>query len=216
MQIQRSGGTTKNMKTTILILIILTILLLVYLKIKNKCAKPNPKNPVIKGTIFYHEDDFGQVEIIPSENFDRLVKEAENVQDFSEKHFDGGGYTDMYVRKENDLRLEAREIKVSELNEVLSKLSIEKHTIVTTGIRPGEMLSEDTFGYGENDRGLFFDVKDGIVSNIWISGRLEVNDETLIAVLNEIGTKWNLLLMDWNKLELVDLKSKEQLKKYVE
>lgn len=176
----------------------------------------NSEKTKIKGTIFYHEDDFGQVEIIPSENFERLIKEAKNVKDFSEKHSDGGGFTDIYVREQSGLKLEERKIKVSELNNILTKLSVEKHTMTTTGIRPDEMLHKNTFGYGENYNGLFFDFKDDIVSNIWISGRLNVNDEKLISVMNEIGTTWSLVLMDWNSLELIDLKNKKQIKKYVE
>lgn len=211
------------MKTVIIILVILIVLVLAYTQMSKTENKPNSdlteiknSSKEIKGTIFYHEDDFGQVEIIPNENFERLIKEAENVKDFAEKHFDGGGFTDMYVREESGLKLEERKIKVSELDEVLSKLSVEKHTIATTGIRPDEILSKNTFGYGENYNGLFFDFKQDIVSNIWISGRLDVNDEKLVSVLNELGTKWNLLLMDWNSLELIDLKNKEQIKKYVE
>jgi len=204
------------MEIGITILVILIVLILVYSKMNKTEIITNSEKPEIKGTIFYHEDDFGQVEIIPSENFERLIKEAENVKDFSEKHFEGGGFTDIYVREQSGLKLEERKIKVSELNDILSKLSVEKHTIATTGIRPDEMLSKNTFGYGENYNGLFFDFKEDIVSNIWVSGRLNVNDEKLISVMNEIGTKWNLLLMDWNSLELIDLQNKEQIKKYVE
>ena len=209
------------MKTVIIISVIAIVLILVYQKLNNSKtdgdnAEIENSNKNIKGTIFYHEDDFGQIEIIPNENFDELIKEARSVEDFSGKHFDGGGYTDVYVREDNGLKLEERKMQVSELNEILSKLPVDKHTIVTTGIRPDEMLSENTLGYGENYNGLFFDFKDGIVSNIWISGELNMNDEKLISVLNEIGEKWSLLLMDWNSLELIDLKNKEQIKKYIE
>ena len=38
-----------------------------------------------KGTIFYHEDDFCQIEIVPKENLSDLLKQADNIADFSPK-----------------------------------------------------------------------------------------------------------------------------------
>jgi hypothetical protein len=174
-----------------------------------------PAHSGIKAAIFFHEDDYGQVQILSNQNFDWLMKEAENVQDFSLRHNAGKGFTNVYLRKDEGLKLEERNIKVSEIEEMLSKLGLEKHGIVSTGIRPGEMLSENTFGYGENYNGLFFDFKEDIVSNIWIAGILNVSDAKLIALLNEIGRKWSLVLMDWNSMDLIDLKSEVQIQKYL-
>ncbi|MDC8003878.1 hypothetical protein POV27_07430 [Aureisphaera galaxeae] len=199
-----------------IVLVIVVALFLVYFQVIKERDAAQTERKEIEGTIFYHEDDFGQIEIVPVENFDRLITEAQNVKDFAEKHFTGAGYSAMYEREETGLKLVDRKIEVSELTEILSKLSLEKHTKVTSGIRPNEFVSEHTVGYGENYNGLFFDRKDNIVSNIWIAGRLNADDNTTAAVLNEIGMKWDLLLMDWNSLELIDLKSKDQIKEYLE
>ncbi|GAB1856115.1 hypothetical protein MHTCC0001_09500 [Flavobacteriaceae bacterium MHTCC 0001] len=166
-------------------------------------------------SIFYHEDDYLQVEIIPSDNFDELIKQAENVQDFAEKHFDGGGYTDIMVREENGVKLKEREIKPKELDLILSELPIRKCTDVSTGIRPGEIKSKNTYGYGENYNGIFFNFNSNSVTGIWIAGSPNIEDKILVKILNDIGKKWSLLLMDWNSLELVDLKDKEQIEKYL-
>jgi len=42
-----------------------------------------------------------------------------------------------------------------------------------------------------------------------------VDDKILTKILNDIGEKWSLLLMDWNSLELIDLKDKKQIEKYL-
>jgi len=169
----------------------------------------------LSNSIFYDEDHYRQVEIVPSENFNELIKQAENVQDFAEKHFDGGGYTDMTVRAENGFQLKKRGIKSRELDLILSDLPIKRYTEVSTGIEPGEMRSENTYGYGENYNGIFFDFESDSVTGIWIAGSPNIENEKFTQTLISIGNKWNLLLMDWNTLELIDLKNKEQIEKYL-
>lgn len=53
-------------------------------------------------TIFYHEDDYLQVEILPLENLDQLKKESADVENYSKKCFGGFGYTDIYVRSDKN------------------------------------------------------------------------------------------------------------------
>lgn len=210
------------MKIGIIIAIILIALIIVIISMRaskstdSKITNESETKPInVSNSIFYHEDDYKQVEIVPAENFNELIKQAENVQDFAEGHFDGGGYTDMMVREDSGSKLKERGIKSVELDLILSELPIKKSTEVSTGIRPGEMKSENTFGYGENYNGIFFDFESDTVTGIWIAGSIPTDNEKVIEVLNKIGQEWSLLLMDWNSLELVDLKKKEQIEKYL-
>lgn len=166
-------------------------------------------------SIFYHEDDYRQVEIVPFENLKKLMQQAQNIHDFSEKHLDGGGYSDTMIREENGYKLDQRKIDPKELDRIFSELSIQKYIEVSTGIRPGEMLSENTFGYGKNYNGIFFDYEGNSVTNIWMVGSPHMDNEKLIITLNHIGKKWNLLLMNWNTLRLIDLKDKKQIERYL-
>jgi hypothetical protein len=169
----------------------------------------------MENSIFYHEDDYRQVEIVSSENFEELIKQAENVQDFADQHFDGSGYTDVIVREDNGLKLNQRGIGTNELDSFLSELGLVKYSEVSTGIRPGEMESKNTIGYGQNYRAIFFDYETDTVQSIWITGTPDVEKTLYAEVLNKVGMKWNLLLMDWNSLELIDLRNKEQIEKYL-
>ncbi len=169
----------------------------------------------VEGSIFYHEDDFCQVEILPNENFNSLIKQADNVQEFTAKHFNGVAYSDMMIRDNHEMELSERGIKPIELETILSQLESQRHASVTTGITPGEMASENTIGFGKNYRGLFYDFESDIVKNIWIAGFLEVDLDKQTKVLNQLGEKWNLLLIDWNSLTLIDLKDKNQINKYL-
>jgi hypothetical protein len=210
------------MKIGIIIAIVLVAAIIVVISMR--VSKPSDvdvkteveSEPVnISNSIFYHEDDYQQVEIVPIENFKELIKQAKNVQDFADKHFDGTGYSDMMVREENGFQLKQRGIKSKELDFILSELPVKKYIDVSTGIRPGEMKSENTFGYGENYDGIFFEFESDTVSGIWIAGSPSIEKEKFAQVLNEIGNKWKLLLMDWNSLELIDLNNKEQIEKYL-
>ena len=205
----------------VIAIIIIGIIILIFsqrnMKTKSSQVKVERDKTQIDSanSIFYHEDDYLQVEIVPFENFNELIKQAENVQDFSEDYFYGSGYTDMMVREENEFKLKQRGIQPKELDLIFSDLPIKRYNEVSTGIHPGEMTSENTFGYGKNYNGIFFDFESDFVTGIWISGSPEVVNEEYIQVLNNIGNKWNLLLMDWNSLEIIDLKNKEQIEKYL-
>lgn len=166
-------------------------------------------------TLFYHEDDYRQVEIVPAENLHLLLMQADNIEDFGEKHSEGSGYTDMMVRAEHEIPLKDRRIKTSELEAILGGLAVPKNEQVSTGIRPGEITCERTIGYGENYHGLFFDYEGEIVNSVWITGTYAFDSGKLLDTLHEIGARWNLLLMDWNSLELIDLRKRESIEKYI-
>ncbi|KXX71304.1 hypothetical protein [Flammeovirga sp. SJP92] len=169
----------------------------------------------ITKSIFYHEDDYLQVEIVPNENFKELISQAENIKYFEGSNYTEDGYKDIIVRDEKEYLLKQREIDPKNLDIIFSKLSLDRSEEISTGIIPGEFICKDTIGYGEDYNGIFFNYKTDYVTNIWVVGTPDVEKVNLIQVLNEIGVKWNLLLMDWNTLELIDLKSIEHIEKYL-
>lgn len=209
------------MKIEILIIFLILGVAFIFFLIRNsKSSKPqlesgSEDNNQDTNSIFYHEDDYRQVEIVPNENFNELIRQAENIQDFTSDNSEGAGYSEIFVREEGDFKLINRAINRDQLEEIFSELPTKKYTEVTTGIQPDEMKSENTIGYGENYNGVFFDYKSDLVTGIWISGETTFPKENFIQVLNKLGHEWNLLLMDWNSLELIDLKNKKQIEKYL-
>ncbi|MEF3080597.1 hypothetical protein [Winogradskyella poriferorum] len=165
-----------------------------------------------KGTIFYHEDDFCQIEIVPKENLSDLLKQADNISDFSAEN----GYSDLYVREENKVSLKSREIDKTELEKLLTELGTEKHTEVITGYGSNyRVKSENTIGFGKEYSAVYFDFENDKVKNIWITNLFGLNHDKVVEVLSKIGEKWNLVLMDWNRSELIDLSNKEMINKYI-
>ncbi len=165
-----------------------------------------------KGTIFYHEDDFCQIEIVPKENLSDLLKQADNISDFSAEN----GYSDIYVREENKVSLKSREIDKTELEKLLTELGTEKHTEVITGYGSDyRVKSENTIGFGKEYSAIYFDFENDKVKNIWITNLFGLNHDKVVEVFSKIGEKWNLVLMDWNRSELIDLSNKEMINKYI-
>ena len=195
--------------------IILALFAFLYFSKKNT---ENPKTELTKkeyrakGTIFYHEDDFCQIEIVPKENLPDLIKQAENISDFTTEN----GYSDIYVREENKVSLKSKNINKSKLESLLTKLGTEKHTEITTGYGSEyRVKSENTIGFGKDYSAIYFDFENDYVENIWITSPFGLNQDNLSNVLYEIGKSWNLVLMDWNRSELIDLTNRKMIEKYL-
>ncbi len=180
--------------------------------IKTKRSELTKTEYRAKGTIFYHEDDYCQIEIVPKENQSYLLKQADNITDFSTEN----EYSDIYVREENKVSLKSRKIDKTELEKLLTELETEKHTEVTTGYGSEyRVKSENTIGFGKEYSAVYFDFENDKVRNIWVTNLFGLNHDQVVDVFSKIGEKWNLVLMDWSSLELIDLTNKEMINKYL-
>jgi hypothetical protein len=77
------------------------------------------------------------------------------------------------------------------------------------------MKSENTVGFGKEYSAVYFDFENDKFKNIWTTNLFGLNNEKVVDVLSTIGEKWNLVLMNWNRSELIDLSNKEMIKKYL-
>ena len=50
-----------------------------------------------EGRFYLHEDEWAMIDLLPRENFADLLRTAEEAKTFGEEHFDGFGWTAMYV-----------------------------------------------------------------------------------------------------------------------
>jgi hypothetical protein len=53
-------------------------------------------------TLFYHEDDFCQIELSPVENLGLFQAESDEINDLASKDAGTTGFTEIYVRNDND------------------------------------------------------------------------------------------------------------------
>jgi hypothetical protein len=187
-----------------------------FFKRKPASLVSNSQKPMDTNSLFFHEDDFCQIELIPSSNRDDLTIEIEKIKEFSDKHSDGFGYTDIYVRKENNVPLREKKINTSDLIEIFDNLDVRKYSEVYTGYGTSyRVISEDTIGYGTGYSAIYFDFKQDVVQNIWITNPWGLDKQNLATILLNIGLKWNLVLMDWNLDRVIDLCDIAAVKKYL-
>ena len=160
-----------------------------------KSTRPNNLESTIEGlTIFYHEDDYRQVEIVPNDNHAELEEESKKVNDFANEHFDYSGYTDIYVRTDdNKTELKQRLIKPNDLEQKLEILGLERVPKVTTGYgQTYRELHKDCIAFGKDYSAIYYDFKDEIVQGIWLTNHWSMDRKQLSDCLHEIGKKWNL------------------------
>lgn len=170
-------------------------------------------------SIFFHEDDYCQVQLTLKENLTQLQKEAQEVLGFAKEHFDGSGFTDIKVREEETHKLAGRQIKTNDIKAVIINAGFNKIPKVFTGY--GQFYREElknTKAYGKNGCAIFYDYKDNIVEHIWLEyhwGNEQTDKDKFAICLSGLGKKWNLLLMDWNQLKLVELTNSSAIRKYL-
>ncbi len=71
-------------------------------------------------SFYLHEDEWGMISIMPAENLSHSRATAAEAREFGEKHFDGSGWTDIYVLPEEPYPIYARRILLSELQEMFA------------------------------------------------------------------------------------------------
>ena len=89
------------------------------MKIFNIFKKDKPQALDHNVVLFFHEDDYCQVEISPNENLLFFKNECDKINEQADKSFDGYGYSDIYVRGGSRVTIEKREIRADQLEEMI-------------------------------------------------------------------------------------------------
>ena len=171
--------------------------------------------------IYFHEDLYCQVEIIPRENSVNLDLENDKINEFSEEHFDGVGYTDVYARDGHGIKTCERGIQVDELDELITNIGFEKKNEIYTGYGAYKVKCKKTIGYHLDGAIIYCDFDENqLIQNIWIDGFRFNGKSTfkpqMIQALNELGKRWNLILNDWDLCEKIDLEVENEISSYID
>ena len=136
----------------------------------------NEETEILDGT-YFHEDDFRQVEFCPKENLDFLRNENSEVNKFAEEHSDGNGFTDIYVREENNQKtILETQIKLSDLNSIMLNLELEKIEKVYTGYSSYREICENTIAYKFDYAEIFVITENDFVKDFFIVNRQQKVD----------------------------------------
>ena len=168
-------------------------------------------------SVYFHEDDYCQVEVLPASTREDCLAEMGRIDEFSATHQDGAGFTEMYIREASPQALSSLGIKIDDLRTSLSGV-LEEFDEVYTGYSSYRELCPSAKGWGEGDwQAIFANVSDkGIVQNIWLCvNALTTESEALwCRVLGSLPRATELLLADWNTSQIVLLTDEAALGAY--
>lgn len=168
--------------------------------------------------MFFHEDDYCQIQLLPLENWEYLILEADKINRFGIEHAAGTGFSDIYLRPPAPRKLSERQITVNDIEQILNKSELTRFDEISTGYGVSyRELCDNTTGYGGKAYVLLYDFKNDIVENIWmlIRGRDDTAKEKFGKALFELGQRHNLVLMDWSQSALTDLRHIDAINDYL-
>lgn len=189
-----------------------------FIKNERKSVRQNIENRDAN-RLYFHEDLYGQVELLPRDNFSELEDENRRIRDFAENHSDGFGFTDIYVRESQRTKTSDRQIPIADFEKVLLECGFQKYSNVYSINGSQEGLCRNTLGFKLDSSVVYCDFEQGLIKNIWLDNfRFSYSSdrkEQLINGLFLMGEKWDLILNDWDLAETFDLKSKTEIERYI-
>lgn len=172
--------------------------------------------PVVENALFFYEDDFCQVELVPRQNLPFLTNEIQIVNQFAAEHSSEHGYTSTYLRNDPPVELETKQIHAALFEETVKISGLERAVAVVTGY--GSNYREeckDTVGYSKGYAAIYYSHNNGMVKNVWITNYFIINKDRFTEFLLQCGLKWDLLLVDWNTSVVIDICNREEIEKYL-
>ncbi len=166
------------------------------------------------------EDDYCQVEIIPIANKNFIQEQIRQIEKTIEQTATELGFTEPVERSSMPATTLSHELRVDALVYNLTEFDLQQAKYIEYETR--ELIDTSTAktkAFGFSDCTIFFDTKDSeLVNNIWLRRDTKIATEhipPLTSTLYQLGESYELLLVDWNSLELIDLVDLRQIRRYL-
>jgi hypothetical protein len=169
-------------------------------------------------SFYLHEDEWAMINIMPAENFSRAREVAVEAQTFSQEHFDGQGWTGMYVIPKETHPIRIRQISLSTLQDLflgylapVSQLET-GYSTYREAVRNGFALVGERFGV------LYGSCQEEIVTGLHVAhfvGEDVEGVEQFIDRVVSVGKEFNLMLADWWQHRIVDLQNRSEVARYI-
>lgn len=159
----------------------------------------SPREPAER-TIYFHEDDYCQIELLPISAREHCSTQMGIIDEFAAKHSDGGlGYTDIYLRPDAPHSFAELRVSISTLSAAL-QAHLPGYDSVFTGYSSHREQCRSTSAWGGDSFTIFADYQDDIVQHVWLDfGVGDTFDSTCIAsALRAIPSSERILIADWS------------------
>jgi len=170
--------------------------------------------------IYFHEDDVGQLEILPISKWHYCEHELAAVAEHDAAHRAPGGvgWTKMYMPGAAEEPLQGLEMTATRFAELLAPHCKQFDRLESPLSDVDVELGIRRIGFGPSDAGgVVADLQGELVSSIWclLPGATRDENELLAAMLISLTRDQHLLLMDWLRARAVDLRSKPGVETYL-
>ena len=192
---------------TQILIFILVILIGVYYAYKNgndSKKKLNISNHEIQSQMILWEEDYLMIEIMSVSNFEFAKKE-------------------LIKRSTETKNVETKELKITktELKKLFEDLGIKEYEKISyLGIGEQKVLKNPSSkAFGDLLSAIFIEGETDKVDDIWLSSFNwpEINKTKIIEGLNELGKKYDMILVDFYPIQnkIVNLKNKTEIQNYL-
>jgi hypothetical protein len=178
-----------------------------FTQIKNLFRENNLDN------VFYvHEDDVRQIELAPAENLEYQLNQCKKIDDFSEEHFDGNGWTDMYVRKAPPITWSDKRISTNDFKSQFIENGFTEKELRYSGFT---MVKRQDFALTFKELRIYCGVTNDFINSIYFDDYIKDEDKSLFnSVLGDLSNRYNLVLVNWWQREIFDTRSETEIKRF--
>lgn len=170
-----------------------------------------------KRKAFYHEDFYGQWEILPLTAKHFCLKQMSDINDFSQEHqAENGSFTDVFLREDSPHGIEELGMHQEQLHKALAFLP--PYDAVETGYGDYRIEPKATFGRGNGrEQNVFWSVNESCVVNaIWLD--MDIVPELVDIwrnILMALGKMAPVMLADWGLGLCADLTDTTDIDAYI-
>lgn len=177
----------------------------------------NSTEPEKRTSILFWDDDYMLREIFSSKNIEFAKSESSRIAKFGEQHYNGNGFTEITMVESCPFPISKSNISEKDLIDTFENAGLPKIMDIYYAGKKKPIENSKFKVYGENLMGIFYETEESIISNLWFANyNFKNSDKTIITVaLNEIGKKFDLILVDWNSCEIIDLKKITEIECYL-
>lgn len=165
--------------------------------------------------IFFHEDYYRQIELVPEENYFKVL--SLNETHMKEESF--YGFNEIAIREDHLIKTSDLKIPLNEIKVLLNPLALSFFNSVSTGYSNNTRIKKDTIAFGFERIGVFVEFNSNIITNMWIcqSQSFEQSQYSprLLKALSILGTTYKLVLIDWDEEIVVRLANLNGAQKYL-
>jgi len=165
--------------------------------------------------IYFHEDEYGQLELVPEANWSFLVKTMQAAQEFSDAHRAGVGWTEIFSIPQPPIPLLELKIRRSHLLKAVNGI-LPPFDRVLSGYGSQATECEHTWAFGAHSSlAMFVEFDEDLVKTAWFTFDLRSQDDATTAlILCRALAQWPVVLADWGWNRLYRITDEPALAQY--